>query len=310
MDFEWLLDPAPDALAELAALAPESPFATPAYAAARAAAGYRVVRLGWRAEGRLAGGCLALARSGRLGGELEVPSAPAAPEGFWEGLVAECRRRRWWRVDVATFGSAAGTRIPQLPGERERRARLEHVVALGEFGPGSLSTNHRRSVKKARAAGVTFEVRREPAVAAAHVGLIDASMDRRAQRGEDVARGGEATRIAAFLEAGAGVCARAVRGEETLSSVLVLLARKGAYYHSAGSSPEGMSSGASPFLLTETAAWLRDEGCLSFNLGGATAEEAGLYRFKRGFGGTEIALEALAVDLSPGWARLLRRLRS
>ncbi len=306
---ELVPDPGPDDLSALAATAPESPFCTAAYAAARAETGERVLLLAMReGDGRLGTGCAAFVRSGRLGSSIELPSAPSAPAEFWEGLVAHCRRRRFWRLSIGTFGTPSGMRIPALPGEQERRARTEHTISVADFGPEALSTNHRRSIKKARAAGVTFEVRREPSLAAEHVALMDASMDRRAKRGEDVSRAGGGALMAAFLRTGAGVCARAVRGGETLASMLVLLAEKGGYYHSAGSSPAGMATGASPFLVAEVLAWLRADGRTSFNLGGATAAEEGLHRFKCGFGGVEVPLEAVALDLSPRLVRLLRSL--
>jgi len=307
--FEAVSNPSSADLAGLATSAPESPFHTAAYAAARGEMGDQVVLLALReADGRLAAGCTAFARKGRLGGHLDLPSARSAPDAFWEGVVAHCRRRRQWRIYVGTFGAPVGTHIPPLPGEQERRPRAEHVVSLADFRTEALSTNHRRSIKKARAGGVTFEVRREPAVALEHVALMDASMDRRAGRGEDVSRTDGAAQATALLRTGAGVCARAVRGGETLSSMLVLLAEKGGYYHSAGTSPAGMATGASPFLVAEVAAWLKAEGRSSFNLGGAMATEEGLHRFKRGFGGVEIPLEAVTVDLSPALVRLLRSL--
>ena len=88
----------------------------------------------------------------------------------------------------------------------------------------------------------------------------------------------------------------------------VLVSSKGAYYHSAGSSPDGMSTGSSPFLVAEVIAWLQAEGKTTFNLGGATAAEEGLHRFKRGFGSVEVPLEAATCDLSPSVVRMLRRL--
>ena len=50
--------------------------------------------------------------------------------------------------------------------------------------------------------------------------------------------------------------------------------------------------GASPFLISGVAAILKHEGVRVFNLGGATAENLGLVRFKAGFGTREVALEA------------------
>lgn len=82
-------------------------------------------------------------------------------------------------------------------------------------------------------------------------------------------------------------------GDTVHSSVLVLLAAKGAYYHSAGTSPDGMACGASPWLVHEAALVLRERGLEVFNLGGAIQASAGLFRFKSEFATTPVPLESV-----------------
>jgi hydrogenase/urease accessory protein HupE len=66
-----------------------------------------------------------------------------------------------------------------------------------------------------------------------------------------------------------------------------------------------MSSGASHFLVLETALLLQSEGKEVFNLGGA--QEAGLQRFKAGFGAKQVTLEAAEFDLESGVTRQAKR---
>jgi len=77
-----------------------------------------------------------------------------------------------------------------------------------------------------------------------------------------------------------------------VSSLMVLLCRDGAYYQSAGTSPEGMDIGASTFLVSEAIRELAQEEKTVFNLGGAGPESEGLRRFKAGFGAKPVALAA------------------
>lgn len=79
-----------------------------------------------------------------------------------------------------------------------------------------------------------------------------------------------------------------------MSSGLVLRSRKGAYYQSAGNSPDGMKLGSSAFLISQIADTLQQEGICSFNVGGTGADNPGLRRFKAGFGAREIELQAAA----------------
>jgi len=51
-----------------------------------------------------------------------------------------------------------------------------------------------------------------------------------------------------------------------------------------------MKWGASPFLLMSTADILKGEGAEAVNIGGTGPENAGLKRFKSGFGAREVQL--------------------
>ena len=141
---------------------------------------------------------------------------------------------------------------------------------------------------------------------------VMASLERRRERGEKVLKV-NAEDVSPFLLSGAAQIFQAVLEGEVVSSILLLMAPKGAYYQSAGTTPKGMASGASHFLIYETALRLRPMGLEVFNLGGE--HEPGLQRFKTGFGTREVALEAAeflmegkTVRGAKAAARLLRRL--
>src|SRR6185503_9533413 len=96
----------------------------------------------------------------------------------------------------------------------------------------------------------------------------------------------------AMMESGASEVLQMADDAEVLSSLLVLRCERGAYLQSAGTSPAGLSCGASPLLIYEAAQLLRREGVTEFNLGGVRADEQGLRRFKSGFGAQPIELES------------------
>jgi lipid II:glycine glycyltransferase (peptidoglycan interpeptide bridge formation enzyme) len=138
-------------------------------------------------------------------------------------------------------------------------------------------------------------------------------MERRISRGEQVSPDAQIGLSVALLEHHAGELFRATLGNQVLSSILVLRAARGAYYHSAGTSREGMAIGASHLLIRTVVEILRDEGIQRFNLGGADANNPGLERFKTGFGGQAVSLEAaqfyLGNRLQKGLAAMVALLR-
>ena len=299
MAIEFLAEPNPssEVLNALAATAPANPFWTPAYADARRGLGEEVWYLALHRDGGPAA-CPAFLRAGRVTKSLDLPSAPDLPGGFWQGLLDWCRARRILRLEVNTFASEGGV-PPALTGERARRARTEYVLPLqGSDLTRTFSTNHQRNIKRARKAGLT--VRRSRAIEDCRIpaDLMQASMDRRRQRGERVPDGQDVALLAALTGSGAAELFQVISEGQVLSSILVLLAARGGYYHSAGTLPDGMKSGASHFLVSEIAAALQADGLTRFNLGGVSERGSGLEQFKQGFGTTRIELEAVECDLT------------
>ena len=293
-------------LAAVADVAPGNPFFTAAYVQARRACGDHPVVLGVWSGAAVVAACPAyLHRRSRALDIVSLPTLSDGVEEFWPGVLRFCRTQRVRFLSIDSFGSSAAS-IPPLAHEVSRRARREFVLALGTDPLAGLSSNHRRNVARARARGVTVRRGHTAEARTTHGRLVAASLDRRTARGETVNAGGGVDMSQALMQTGAGELVQAVRGDEVLSSILVLRARCAAYYHSAGTSPDGMAVGASHFLVASLAAALRDEGLQSFNLGGA-GDEGGLRRFKEGFGARVVPLEA--AQFSTEWT-LTRKART
>jgi hypothetical protein len=308
LTFHAECEPGDDLLRRVAALAPANPFCTPAYVRARQALGKPVWILGVRRGDEWTWACPALAHPGRWGCALEIESLPSDPDPlFWQGLTRFCRARRVGFFEVWTMGTPSAT-LPALPGEEWRRPRVEYVIRLqGRDLWEALATNQKRNVKRARKGGVALRVTDDPAACAEHARLRALSMDRRRQRGESVAEGIRPEDHEVFLRAGAGLLFQAVQGDSVLSSALVLLAGRGAYYQTAGTNPEGMACGASPFLIHETARHLQRRSLEVFNLGGAGLDNPGLVRFKAELGAEPVPLESAGYGTG---SRLWRSLKN
>ncbi len=196
-----------------------------------------------------------------------------------------------WHLQIDSFASRA-SEIPQLAGELTRRLRVEYILDLErENVLEGFSSQHRRNISRASKANLTIRRSGEESACAQHFELIDASLDRRANRGEDIQRLGMAL-PSALLASKSGEIFQAIDGDRVLSSILVLKSSEGAYYQSAGTLPDGMKLGSSPFLIAQVAAILKQEGVRVFNLGGAGEESPGLQRFKAGFNTREVRLQA------------------
>ncbi len=297
-------------LQALAARAPTNPFVTPSYVAARATLGERPWILGLQQEGRWAVACLAFLSPGWLARSAEVPSLPLLTSdnsAFWQGILSFARRHQVWELFLESFASPS-LELPPLPGERARHARREYLIDLSNGDPWqTLSSHHRRNVTRAKKEGLALRRTANAEACETHARLISASLSRRAARGEAVVTVAEYTDFhRALIGSGAAELFQAVRGNEVISSVLVLKAAQGAYYQSAGTLQDGMACGASHFLIHETCQVLKAENVHLFNLGGAGPHELGLQRFKAGFGARELRLEAVQLVLASGIKRTLR----
>ncbi len=308
LQFRSVLRPPPSLIESLAAVDPANPLHTPEYAKAHESLGERVCLLGLYAGNDLVSGCLGFLSGWFLRGNLHIRSLPSLPEPetFWRGVLQSCRGLGVWGLQIDTYASP-GAVIPRLPGELERRDRWEYVLDLEcENVLDGMSTQHRRNISRAGKAGLSIRRTREASACTTHLELMEASTERRASRGEKVDPGHDSARPLALLASRSGEIFQAVIGEQVLSSILVLRSSQGAYYQSAGTLPEGMKLGASPFLVSQVAALLKQEGARVFSLGGAGVESPGLRRFKAGFGAREFELQAASFCPKSAAERRLR----
>jgi hypothetical protein len=291
-------------VAKLSALVPANPFSTPAYFEARRRAGWAAwVLVQGDSSSDFERGCGAFITKRGWFRKLEVPSLPAVPvdSPLWEDLRDFCRSHGVTKLELSTFGSPVGVEIP-LSFTCAHRMRCEFILDLGSDLYARLDKSHRANVKRAQRAGLAVRRTRSIEALAAHQAMIGHSMDRRRARGEQVPSVGSSLDAATLLEAGAGELYQALSGEAVLSSGLVLRAPKGAYGHSTGTSPEGMTVGASHFLMHCIAKQLSAEGVPTLNFGAAD-EESGLAHFKRGFGTSQVRLPSAICYVGPLWRR-------
>ena len=292
-------EPSPTRRAMVAAEAPENPFCTTASTRARRAGGAAAWVLDPGHDARVA-----FARTGRLRRVLDVPSLPAswARADLLAELAAACGRAGVTELRLDTFASS-GLRLPDALPRATRRSRTEWVLGLDAEPAAGLGSNHRRNAARGAKAGLRLTRSADPARGRAHAAVGAASVARRRRRGESSEEVG-AMESARLLAAGAAELFQAERDGAVLSSLLVLRAPSGAYYHSAGTTPGGMACGASHWLVLEAATCLRAEGLAAFNLGGAGAGQDGLRRFKAGFGAEAVELDSATLRLGSGVWRL------
>lgn len=241
--------------------------------------------------------CLGFLRPGRVTSGLEITSLPFAPSSaFLSYLTDLCRDQRIYETALQSFGSPALS-IPKLPHELERRARTEFVMDLTvPASEWKIGETHRRHIRRAEKSAMS--VRRVRAEGLEHhLSMCRQSMSRRHERGEVVVSVADGPEIPSFVVNGAGDLFQAIRNDAVLSSILVLISRTGAYYHSAGTSTEGMEIGASHFLVHSVARTLQDQGFKIFNLGGAQIDSPGLRTFKSRFGTVPVETEAVRAVL-------------
>ncbi|MGH8227126.1 MAG: GNAT family N-acetyltransferase [Steroidobacteraceae bacterium] len=241
--------------------------------------------------------CPAYLKRGRISAALNIPSLPFAPSNnFLSTVAAFCQDRRIYETTLNTFASPA-LKIPPLPREIERRARTEFLLDLTlPAEQWKISETHRRHIRRAQKNAVAIRRSRAESLQD-HLALCQASMARREERGEDVPSVTDNLEPTSLVHSGAGELFQAVRDDLILSSMLVIRSRTGAYYHSAGTRPEGMEIGASHFLLHSVARTLQEQGIKLFNLGGAGPDMQGLRAFKSRFGTVPVETEAVRAVL-------------
>ncbi len=316
MTFRTVFDPPDSELQPLQDANPANPFATVPYIAARRELGATIVLFTAEPpDGSL------ISAVGYLTGrsfsrDLDLTSAPSCPDSgeFWNGVRNFCRENRVANISVDSYCSRAVT-LPTWSAPSQLRDRTEWVLQLNSPEELRFGSNHRRNINKARRLGVTATSTSDCAAATVHGELMAASMRRRALRGErvPVVKPAETHYECAFLRSGAARLFQAVLNGSVVSSLLVLQSPTGAYYQSAGTTPEGFEVGASTFLVSEIIKALASEGRNVFNLGGAGPEAEGLRRFKSGFGAKPVPLQAgnyqLSTPIQKGIQAAVRLLR-
>jgi len=297
-------------LAELAG-SEGNPFFTKSYLSYRRAVGDTPWLVGFKRENDQCLWGMVFITNGRFSCWLEMPSMPSCLEDspYWDSLLEFCQQQGVTNLSINSYASMGGA-IPVINSAEKRVSRCEYLLNLDNpklFT--SMRKGHKHNLSKARKAGLELIRRIDPDAVDIHAQLMADSMLRRKNRGEEVTIDVDADSLSAMVKAGSGELFQAVVDNRIVSSNLILLSRKGSYNQSQGTSVEGTECGAAHFLIHEAGLALRAEGKLVFNLGGTQQNNAGLDRFKTGFGVTieQRLLESLSVQLKRrGVGRLLR----
>jgi len=290
--------PSPDLLAAAANSNPENPFLTSRYLQARTAMGDRPLLMVETLPSQQRMFSAAFLSSGRLSRSLDIPSLPGNPSNaFLSGLEQMCRRRGIYETTLNTYASPDLT-IPPLACELERISRQEFFFDLRTpVEQWKIGRTHRQRIRQAEKLGLQVLHSADASALQVHDALIRDSMQRRHDRGENVSLAQDHSEASYLLRSGAAEIFQAVHDGKVLSSMLVLRACQGGYDHSSGTAPEGMSIGASHFLVFSVARILQTQGCTTFNLGGAREAEQGLRSFKQAFGTQTTQCEMVRASL-------------
>lgn len=294
LEFRTILEPSADLIARIADLTPENPFYTNEYVAARRRLGSRACALILADETDIAAGCLGFLTEGRMNSRMEVTSLPVLPDKklFWAGLFDSCKSMGVSVLGVNTFASAE-TEISETEHRVFHKRRSEYRLDLTVPDLWTvMNRRHQRLVKRARSRELALRHSSDCGARVKHIELANMSLARRQIRGEAIDYLLKLEDVDALIECGAGEIVQAVRGDEVLSSILLVRGRTGAYAQSSGTSDEGRNFGSSHFLFHEAACFLRSEGVQVFNLGGADEQSTGLQEFKLGLGSRRIDLES------------------
>ncbi|MEW6323807.1 MAG: peptidoglycan bridge formation glycyltransferase FemA/FemB family protein [Nitrospirota bacterium] len=181
--------------------------------------------------------------------------------------------------------------------------RIEFAVDLTRSPDAlwqALSAHHRRKIKKAGRLGLTLVEADSMEALRQFRALQVASRERRRSRGEEIGMLDDLyyeEKGRRYFGRNLGrLCLMLHRGTPVSAAFIALYGGQALYVHG-GSSDEGFRMNAPALLFWEAFLQYRTRGCDRFNLGGVPADAAdpqspshGLYRFKAGFGGRELAL--------------------
>ncbi|MCA9471149.1 MAG: GNAT family N-acetyltransferase [Nitrospirales bacterium] len=215
---------------------------------------------------------------------------------FWNALINFAKQEKATSLILEVLGQKE-TDIPHIENGTHRQKAKVYVLDLRK--PNSISSNHRRNIKKAKKNGVYRIEQPLSEAIESHLLVSQESGARRQTRGEHVAHLPERQRlIELFSGTRPAKIAQAAMNGKVVSSMLIVFLDNYAFFNSAGSSPDGMSIGASHYLMSEVIDELRAQGIKAFNLGLGTTSRSGLAQYKAGFGADEYFFETISVDTS------------
>lgn len=234
-------------------------------------------------------------------------------DAVFREILEVLRRKAVSEISVELIGDSAETGLPSIGPETYRADSEIFVVDLQR--DLSLSSNHKRNVKKARKHGITVVESKSAESANAHLAVCGASGARRQERGEFVAFLPTEETMGRYTKRSEDYTFyQAMLDGQVLSSDLIVFCGPYAFYDSGGSSPLGMSKGSSYLLMSSIIESLKDAGLRSLNLGGSSKSRPGLSRFKSGFGADSYHYSTVTVAgaskvavLAAGLTRLLLR---
>jgi hypothetical protein len=293
--FEVFRDPSLKLLREIYTLSMENCFLSPGALQAVFSEGTTLLALIVNRAGRMI--AFGVAReSGRcFARRLVIPTLPYFIENseevvdcFWSGLKEYCEKRWILYLDLMAFNSSP-IEVPDLSLHANFTARREFILDLAEVlkeDKKKLSSNHRRNIRKAEEAGLSFEIKNSFEACKDHALMLTHSMRRHSVRYDT-----SPEEWFAYIRQGVGFIIQAMLDHTCLSSVLILKTSHQAYYLTGGTSSEGMKVGASHFLMWKVIQYLADAGVSTLNLGGVTENDTpALERFKAGFGAKSVEL--------------------
>jgi serine/alanine adding enzyme len=219
------------------------------------------------------------------GGPLAAGENPPV-DAFFDAYESWCLERRVVATFVRFHPVHANHRLA------DGRWHVEHIghsVAWRLEGKDAdaifagMDSHHRRVVRKARAAGVTFDSEIGVEELDGFVALYRETMRRRNASSFYFFPEPYWLHLATKLE-DALVRFDAYEDGEVIASILCLAAPPLLHYHLGASSERGQSLGANHALFCETAAWAAERSFRHFHLGGGVGGfEDSLFEFKRRF---------------------------
>jgi Acetyltransferase (GNAT) domain len=262
----------------LGELFPENPFLTSEYLLARRPLCEEVFFLLLiRKEGAV-GGFPCIIKTGLRGRTCEIPSfgfKHSVSEASGKRITEFFRSLSVSNVQIGSFAAVNGE-FPNIGRMTYTRPRREVIVRPAVLG--NMPESHRRNIRKAERAGLTVATSKSEALND-HFSLVSSALSRKELEFTGLAMT-EIKICQSLLEQGAADIVQAHLNEDLVGSVFLIHSQRGAYYHSSGTNELGRESGAAHLLVSSISARLREEGKLSFNLGGAGFEEEGLFRLR------------------------------